>query len=133
MKNKLRSAVVIRNVDNLNKQNFWDIAKEICPLAIEDFCKWIDQYKKVEHYIPDFDRSLHWDALFGNIWPTAHPIKFHHLPLEMQVGIIFRFLGERIGPYRDNLFDIFLKDNWIDIICESFMFLEDLLKHEKNG
>jgi hypothetical protein len=72
--------------ENLNKENFWDGLQVVCPDAVAYFCKWIDEYKK----------EVDWDDLFGNAPARQRVsycsnIKFHHLPFEMQNGIIARF------------------------------------------
>jgi hypothetical protein len=61
--------------------------------TVDEFCKWIDEYKK----------EVSWDALFDNhsrldsAENIQHKkIKFHDLPLEMQQGIILRYCQEKI-------------------------------------
>ncbi len=72
---------------NLNKENFWNEMYQKYPLAMKDFCEWMDEYKKREFYIDEFKRTLTWDELFLNNSPTTHKIKFHNLPIAMQMGI----------------------------------------------
>jgi hypothetical protein len=60
---------------NLTKENFFNALRTKCPEAVDEFCKWIDEYKK----------DNNWVKLFGP------DIKFHDLPFEMQQGIIARF------------------------------------------
>jgi hypothetical protein len=77
---------------NLNLENFFDRVKVKYPNTMQQFCDWIDKYKK----------EVNWDKLFGNdIDPVRlvyneHKIKFHHLPIEMQMGILYRWAGETL-------------------------------------
>jgi len=68
---------------NLNKENFFNILYERYPLAMQEFCDWIDQYKI----------DCNWSEIFGD------KIKYHHLPIAMQIGIwvefIFSFDGDK--------------------------------------
>jgi hypothetical protein len=75
----------------LTKENCFNEMMNQFPNAMTLFCNWIDEYKK----------QIHWDALFGNIFPTEQKIKFHNLPYEMQVGIWIRFANETLN----NLFE----------------------------
>jgi len=74
---------------NLNKENFWDIADKRCPAATKLFYNWIDKYKE----------SVRWSKLFNYGSPHDKPMgwhdpKFHHIPVEMQLGILIRFFDE---------------------------------------
>jgi hypothetical protein len=82
--------------NNLGKENFWNPMREKFPLAVEAFCKWIDEYKKI----------VDWENVIGA------KVKFHDLPYEMQMGIMNRYFiemfaskeeydlgGERIKAY----------------------------------
>jgi hypothetical protein len=62
-------------MENLGKENFWNPMHEKYPLAVDKFCKWIDEYKK----------HVNWKELFGE------KVKFHDLPYELQMGIMNRF------------------------------------------
>lgn len=63
---------------NLNKENFWNRVYADYPMATQAFCDWIDAYKQ----------ETGWTAKAPNI-------KFHDLPIEMQVGILQRFFTEK--------------------------------------
>lgn len=82
-------------MDNLNKENFFNELMEKYPAATKDFCNWIDKYK---------DQNF-WDRLFGNNYRDDHSnwIKFHHIPMEMQIGIIFKYFSENVGRYKNPL------------------------------
>ncbi len=90
-------------MENLNKENFWNALHTKYPQAVDKFCKWIDEYKK----------EVGWDAFFANegfteemtgmpptetttiiVGPRSPQIKFHHIPIEWQYGILQRFFGE---------------------------------------
>lgn len=70
--------VEIKEGDNLNKENFFNLCQQCCPLAMGAFCKWIDAYKI----------GVDWKELF------AERVKFHDIPFEMQVGILVSFFHE---------------------------------------
>lgn len=63
-------------MSNLNLENFWNPQKENTPLAVEYFCGWIDGYKK----------NVGWRLLFRD------GIKFHDIPLELQIGILRKYI-----------------------------------------
>lgn len=77
-------------MENLNKENFWNDLHKKHPQAVDKFCKWIDEYKK----------RVGWDQLFMNEYFTGKAekripqIKFHDIPLEMQLGILGQFFIE---------------------------------------
>lgn len=67
-------------------ENFWNEMKQKYPVAMENFCVWIDKYKK-DHW---------WEQLFnqgtintGNTYYKAP--KYHELPNAMQFGIFIEF------------------------------------------
>lgn len=62
-------------MENLNKENFWNGMYYHYPKATKEFCDWIDKYKEQNN----------WDKLF------ADGIKFHHIPIEMQFGILVEY------------------------------------------
>lgn len=71
----------------LTKENFWNAIMEQYPKATNEFCKWIDEYKK----------AIEWDYLFAN--GLARKIKFHHIPYAMQQGIWFEFCNQNLDKY----------------------------------
>lgn len=70
--------------NNLNKKDFWNGIIGQYPKAGKLFCNWIDDYK----------RAISWELYFVNCTTESHHIKFHDLPLDMQIGIIVRFFWE---------------------------------------
>jgi hypothetical protein len=58
-------------VPSLTKENFWDELTNRWPGEMHRWCTWIDEYKK----------RVNWDKLF------APGIKFHDIPIGMQLGI----------------------------------------------
>lgn len=83
--------------NNLNKYNFFNSMEERYPEAMKKFNMWIDGYKE----------SVEWEKLFNagvimNISRTKSP-KFHHLPYELQVGILLRFMSEAIQDEGGNI------------------------------
>lgn len=120
MANKLMNAVTIGKYENLNRKNFWDIAMKMCPLSVTAFTQWIDGYKR-ESYVP-----LNTEGATSKWGAVANGYKFHDLPMEMQVGIIFKFFYERsltIGLI-DIEINTFNPEVWVDIICRYFMLEE---------
>ncbi len=74
-------------IENLNKENFFNELTEKYPIAMKIFCDWIDEYKK----------EVDWDYLFneGEVKGDFKSApKFHDLPYDMQSGIIIRFACE---------------------------------------
>jgi hypothetical protein len=78
--------------ENLTKENFFNDIYEKYPSEVQQFCKWVDQYKKKNN----------WVGLFG-----TDEVKFHHLPLAMQIGIFIQFCAESGNRYG---FEIFVED-----------------------
>jgi hypothetical protein len=79
-------------MESLTKENFWNDLRAKYPAAVDDFCKWIDQYKM----------EVCWDHLFLNELRFMEPaqyhgkeIKFHDLPFDMQAGILIRYIEEK--------------------------------------
>lgn len=68
-------------MQNLSKENFWNILKGMYPDAMDHFCDWIDKYKE----------EVDWETLFNNNKRWGTGIKFHDLPVEMQIGILGRY------------------------------------------
>lgn len=79
-------------VHNLTKENFFDDLRTKCPLAVEDFCKWIDNYKVL----------VGWDKIFQCNAGTGQVLKLHELPLELQTGVIGRYIVERMALVPEN-------------------------------
>lgn len=131
--------------ENLNKDNFWDAAHVLLPEATKRFCEWIDEYKKIQ--FPSADHQIakfNWDMFFGNLITGHYQIKFHHIPFEMQIGIIFRFLNENLPErYCAIEMGIFEPGTIVTMIVEAFVILEnkkapkdvmdDLLEFNKNN
>lgn len=77
---------------NLNKENFFNKMNEKYPVAMKKFCLWIDEYKKKND----------WEILFGNRFKAKHEqVKYHDLPLEMQITIWMVFNIETM--YKERL------------------------------
>lgn len=82
--------------ENLNKENFWNETYKTYPNACKLFCEWIDKYKKENK----------WDELFNNeerLEPNINnpfyfnKMKYHDIPLSMQLGIFHEFAIEILG------------------------------------
>lgn len=78
-------------MNSLNKP-FWDDLEVTAPKAVRLFKDWIDEYKK----------EVGWNLLFndgiiktGSSFEYTKAPKFHDLPIEMQEGVIKKFLREK--------------------------------------
>lgn len=71
--------------ENINKENFFNGMMEKYPDATQRFCDWVDNYKKEV-------KMNRWR--FNNAEDELQGLKFHHLPYEMQKGVIHRFVKE---------------------------------------
>lgn len=91
-------------MENLSKENFWNDLEEKYPEAMKVFRDWLDTYKQ----------KVHWDDLFG-IHQRKHywgDIKYHHLPIAMQIGIFIEFARERGGcEWEVDLFEVDWKED----------------------
>lgn len=66
-------------MESLTKQNFWNDLMEKYPDEVVKFCRWIDEYK---------DKHA-WVLLF-----SGDQIKYHDLPIAMQIGIFTQYVIE---------------------------------------
>lgn len=85
------TGVKAQELANLTKENFWNELYVKYPDKVQEFCDWIDEYKK----------RVHWDMLFFNNRKASpqskcrsNPVKYHDLPLAMQLGIFIQFRAE---------------------------------------
>lgn len=90
-------------MENLNKENFWNELYEKYPLGMKIFCDWIDEYKLKNN----------WDMLFFNNRKASpqskcrsQSIKFHDIPLAMQIGIWIEFASELSGVHEWEIDDL---------------------------
>lgn len=73
----------------LTKENCFDAIEAKYPKAMKAFKEWLDKYKE----------SVEWEKLFNYGHPAYakqgwHNPKFHDLPFELQLGILFRWGSE---------------------------------------
>lgn len=73
--------------ENLNKENFWNQLNTDCPIIMKRFCKFIDEWKEQNE----------WKKMFNK------KIKFHHIPVEMQTGIVIAFIMKITNQPADQL------------------------------
>ncbi len=71
-------------MNNLNKENFWNEMYQKYPLAMKDFCEWVDQYTDQNNWKELFNSDSDWQDANGKNAPAP---KFHELPIAMQMGI----------------------------------------------
>lgn len=84
-------------MENLSYEKFWTPLYEKYPKGVQEFCDWIDEYKK----------NIGWSGLFSpkaiiktddhGLILGCHEPKYHHLPLAMQIGIWIEFVCSRGG------------------------------------
>jgi len=84
-------------MENLTKENFWNEMQQKYPLAMKDFCNWIDEYKKTNNWKKLFNDTYHQTnvkrAGNGEICSIDFSTpKFHDLPIAMQMGIWNEYL-----------------------------------------
>lgn len=72
-------------MDKLTKENFWNDLYAKHPSQMKNFCDWVDEYK----------RRIDWQKLFFTPHAThARDIKYHDLPIAMQIGIFLQYVAE---------------------------------------
>lgn len=104
-------------MNNLNKEDFWDALSEEAPDAVEKFKKWVDEYKK----------EVNWAGVF------ADGVKFHNLPIELQIGIITRFDLEMQTPVDDRKDAVESATNhWIKRLRALFIMFQENLTAKKD-
>lgn len=98
--------------ENINKENFFNGMMEKYPKATQQFCDWVDKYKD----------EVNWNFHFHE------DAKFHTIPVEMQKGIIHRFVKEKFGVDMINFNVEGLKNDFMKLMGQ----LEEHIR-EKNG
>lgn len=98
--------------ENLNKENFWNEMHQKYPLAMKDFCEWIDKYKESIKWKSLFNDHFKRGEIKGKGWGETeisflHP-KFHDLPLALQMGIWREYLDEHDFPRCKNEIENYL-------------------------
>lgn len=105
--------------ENLNLDNFFNpLLKVRCPLALDAFCRWVDNYKQEND----------WNSLFG------HKTKFHHIPYPMQFGIFIRFFSDMYSGCSFSLSNQIDWTEWETIdefIIDSFVAIEVGLRNKE--
>lgn len=74
---------------NLNKENFWNEMQEKHPITMKKFCIFIDEFKEKHE----------WNRMFNP------KIKFHDIPIVMQIGVIHNFFIELDLKINSNEFE----------------------------
>lgn len=94
---------------NLTKENFFNHLMVKCPLSVQCFCNWVDEYK----------RQVKWAKLF------REEIKFHDIPWEMQFGILMDFFSFTTGSCGYQLNGDWQEvDELVEFIINDFIYLE---------
>ena len=73
-------------IHNLTKENFFNKLSEQFPLAMEQFSRWLQNYKS----------ETRWGKTFGsrNDEQVIIMPEFYEIPFEMQMGILIAFFRE---------------------------------------
>lgn len=102
----------------MDKQ-FWDALFESYPQAVKEFYDFIDEYKSANN----------WNELF------REGIKFHHIPIELQLGVWVLFQNEQgCGNTEDTTLgvDCFESENLWEWTSEWFRDREININIEKS-
>jgi hypothetical protein len=76
-------------MEGLTKENFWNDIQKDYPDQVQRFKDWIDNFK----------RTVQWE-------PFKDGVKFHNLHLELQYGILLRFVRDQNVQIEAVPFDI---------------------------
>lgn len=104
---------------NLTKENFFDALRKKFPLAMDHFCAWIDLYKL----------EVGWNELFGAGLVRAP--KFHEMPIEMQAGIMGRYLTEQMSNEMGKGAEFYARsvgDQYKGYLENNFSMIEAMIK-----
>lgn len=71
-------------MDTLTKEDFWDPLEAKYPELVGEFKKWIDEYKQ----------RVGWEHIFFSF------VKYHDLPVAVQIGIFFQYMAETSWMHR---------------------------------
>lgn len=83
-------------MNSLTKENFWNELHEKYPKSVQQFCDWIDKYKKKVDWNKLFNSDSDWQDANGKNAPAP---KFHDLPIAMQIGILLQYMSEKPIKY----------------------------------
>lgn len=126
-------------MENLNKENFWNELQEKYPDGMKVFCDWIDKYKKENNWNILFNngKQKNYGTNFNR--PTdkngnwTHDIKFHDIPLAMQIGIWIEFVSEVLAGVHEWEIEDLANHDWKKDITEHIkMIHSDKLLHKNN-
>lgn len=106
-------------IPNLNKENFWNDLESKFPDAVKDFYEWIDRYKV----------ESNWDKVFKCDEGTGQVLKFHEINFEMQVGILARYIVEKMAGDDTGYYFRMATGNYREDLVRSFAdFQSDIIK-----
>ena len=106
-------------METLTKENFYNEMKEKYPKIMDEFCVWIDEYKKENKWITLF-------GAMGDMEGTAP--KYHELPIAMQLGILSEFVHYFSSKYEDQVVDFFTEAK--SMFQEFFMNAEEIIDNK---
>lgn len=106
--------------DVLTLDNFWNEQKANFPLAVQEWCDWVDEYKK----------KVGWVHLMnGRVYTHLVAPKVHELPIALQVGLHIQFRFDK--GLMPGIFEI--HSNWKDNFIRVFAWREIVLKAQQQG
>ena len=124
-------------MDNLSKENTWNAIEQESPIAFAHFMAWLDEYKKSVNWRGLFNGGINYndyghglEIIEVNLCVTKAP-KFHDLPMEMQIGIMMKYLEDSI-PEAEAGFANLCKEMRNDM-DDTFEFLNNRLEAKANG
>lgn len=88
----------------MTKEIFWDPLYAQSGGRLQQFCDWIDEYKK----------AVGWDETFGK------DLHFHDLPIAMQIGVIFHYFGAHGAVLID--FNPSNMASWVDDVRGALLY-----------
>lgn len=108
-------------IQNLTKESFWNELEKKFPAAVKLFCEWIDKYKA----------EVGWDWLFQLQPGMSQSLKFHHVPIEMQVGIMGRFIVEQMNFGNPKAYEKSAGQEYHDYLNDFFRDVESDIKNRE--
>ena len=83
-------------MESLTKENFWNSVYEKYTPQVQQFCDWIDEYKKRMDWNMLFNSDSDYQNAQGKNAPAP---KYHDLPIAMQAGIFLQYVLETKREY----------------------------------
>jgi hypothetical protein len=122
-------------MQSMTKEHFWNLLQAQFPEQMNDFTRWIDEFKRREHWEILFNTGHETNYGPGErgAWPYKsnyhkHYPKFHDLPPAMQIGIFIQYTVETGGSPFPTPADLSF-EAWIGAIPRWFEMEYELAKN----